>query len=393
MRLIHLIPCVLLAFASTLAHPRSQDMRLAAAHCFGPQVTEPQDDDPVTVVKVYHIHDFLRPTQSTRALGQDWPGTGLLGQEANAQPSAPGFMGGIGGGMGGGMGLGGMGGGGMFNARPEQMMGSPGQGMGMGDSGGPSTILVPVPQTSGDHGQELIDLIEAMVEDDEMIHYGQLHIYDGLLVARQTVAIHQKIDAVLSAVREGLAQEIMVQLQWAAVRVDSQVARQMASGLEQDQLEQIIDQHAVAVGSLATRNGQRVFSTSGEHRNLVIGVTPVVGAFQDFTDSRRSATGYSPKTAIPILGWVAEMRPIVPADPNLPGLIDVGISQVLKPATETPLGLGTIDRGNLPAFQAVGSVAVVQDQWALLGGIAAGAQQDADADSPTMLVLVKWTRQ
>jgi hypothetical protein len=250
------------------------------------------------------------------------------------------------------------------------------------------------PASSSRNGiYSLIELLETIIQDEHFRSDG-LHAYQGQLIARQTEACHAEIAAFLAQLRVALSQEKVIKIQWAAVALDAAAMQQLLQLQQNDdpQLwQQWIDERAVAYGTLSALNGYRVFSTSGEHRNLVIGVTPVVGSFQDgvLGGGGRSSTGYQPRVTKPILGWLAEVRPVISADPTQPGLLHVGISQIAaKPTPEFPV-VGVPDRGDLPTFQVVGTVKVLADTWTVLGGLA--ALPTANDTAPKQVILVRWS--
>lgn len=325
-----------------------------------------ESDELVRIVKIYAVADLCGRDATFADPGVQSPGTGLL-DPAKAS-------GGSGAGMGGGMGgMGGMGG---------------GSGEGLGGMGGWNW-----PTDSSRNGVDLYPLIELLeqVIQREDFESGQLHAYQGQLVARQTEGCHAEIAAFLSQLRSALAQEEVIKIQWAALALDAGAMQQLLPNDDQTLWQRWIDERAVAFGTLSALNGYRVFSSSGEHRNLVIGVTPVVGSFQDgLLGGRGGTTGYQPQVVKPILGWLAEVRPVISADPTQPGLLHVGISQIVADPTPLVPVVGAPDRGNLPTFQAVGTVKVKADTWTVLGGLAALPVENDSA--PKHVILVRWSR-
>lgn len=348
-----------------------------------------ESDELVRIVKIYAVADLCGRDATFADPGVQSPGTGLL-DPAKASGGTGAGMGGGMGGMGGGSGegLGGMGGGmggggagGMFAvpATPPQMS------MGMGGWNWPTDS-----SRNGVDLYPLIELLEQVIQREDF-ESGQLHAYQGQLVARQTEGCHAEIAAFLSQLRSALAQEEVIKIQWAALAVDAGAMQQLLPNDDQTLWQRWIDERAVAFGTLSALNGYRVFSSSGEHRNLVIGVTPVVGSFQDgLPGGRGGSTGYQPQVVKPILGWLAEVRPVISADPTQPGLLHVGISQIVADPTPLVPVVGAPDRGNLPTFQAVGTVKVKADTWTVLGGLAALPAENDSA--PKHVILVRWSR-
>ncbi len=347
------------------------------------------DEEPVQVVKIYSVADLCGRDVTFADPGVQSPGTGLLdpakasGGTGAGMGGGMGGMGGMGGGSGEGMGgMGGMGGGGMFAvpATPPQMS------MGMGGWNWPTDS-----SRNGVDLYPLIELLEQVIQREDF-DAGQLLAYQGQLVARQTEECHAEIAAFLSQLRSALAQEEVIQIQWAALALDAAAMQQLLPNDDQTVWQRWIDERAVAFGTLSALNGYRVFSSSGEHRNLVIGVTPVVGSFQDGLPGGRggSSTGYQPQVVKPILGWLAEVRPVISADPTQPGLLHVGISQIAADPTPQVPVVGAPDRGDLRTFQAVGSVKVKADTWTVLGGLAALPAENDTA--PKHVILIRWSR-
>lgn len=351
-----------------------------------PKVCAWQEEEKV--LRVYPIADLLVSTAVANP-GSHWPGTGLL---APAKET-----GGVGGGMGGG-GMGG-GGGGMFGipANPQGGMGgmSGGDGGGMmGMGGGMSGIGGwNYPATTTDDGSELSTLIDQLLSGDETYNHS-LSLYNGLLVARETKTCHEQIAQILKVLRDGMAQRLVIQVEWAALALEPADAQRLAHSQDQQVFQELIDLHAVVYGSISTLNGQLAFSSSGEHRNLVLGVTPVVGTFQDGVGAKQNGVGYQPQTAKPVLGWLAQVRPVVPTDIGQPGMIQVGVSKVSKPENDRTIPVvGVPDRGDLPAFQAVGTVKALPNTWTVLGGMANAATADNAAveGAPKYVIVVRYS--
>jgi hypothetical protein len=364
-----------------------------------------QDDVPPLILRVYSVADLLDGEPRFANPATAWPGTGLL-QPAADVPSGPPM------GMGGGMG--GMGGGGMFAvpSEPPQGMGGPGMpggmsgggGIGGGDMGnqGPGAGPIFGGSFGGSDGTPLVALLQNLLSDEDRFSYDGLEIYSGLLVARQTAEIHELISQIFVALRAGMAEQRVIKIEWVALSLDAAQIQMLSQVDDPQLLQQLIDNRATAYGTLSALNGHLVYSTSGEHRNLVIGVTPVVGSFQDGLGSASRGVGYQPLTVKPILGWVAQVRPLIPPDPNQPGLLHVGISRTSAPeeAQYVPV-IGGPDRGNVSAFQAVGTVKCLPNTWAVVGGLGAaeavvgglGAAAPADVNdrSPKHVVLVRWS--
>jgi hypothetical protein len=110
------------------------------------------------------------------------------------------------------------------------------------------------------------------------------------------------------------------------------------------------------------------------------------GTLQDGATQNQGGVGYQPRSVKPILGWLTQARPVVPTDPTQPGLIQVGISHVAKPAQAIPV-MGVPDRGDLPAFQATGTIKALPDTWTVLGGMANAANAPADGAAKYVIVV------
>ncbi len=362
-----------------------------------PQASAWQDEvEEEKLLRVYPIADLLTPA-AVADPGSNWPGTGLLAPAAG--PSSGGFggtgggMGGMGGGMGG---MGGGGGGGMFSVPSNPQEGGMGGGM-VGLGGGMGAGMGLGLATNTDDGSGLYTLIDQLLSNDETYDSVGLSLYNSMLIAKQTEGCHEQIAEILKVLRDGLTQQQVIQVEWAALALDPTAAQQLRQTNDQKLIQEWIDQQAVAYGSLSVLNGHLGFSSSGEHRNLVIGVTPVVGTFQsgalqDGVTANESGVGYQPRTVKPILGWLTQVRPVVPTDPTQPGLIQIGISHVAKSAQATPAVLGVPDRGDLPAFQATGTIKALPNTWTVLGGMANAANTPAVEGAPKYVIVVRYGR-
>jgi hypothetical protein len=344
------------------------------------------------VLRVYPIADLLTPTVVANP-GNHWPGTGLLAPATGTGMGG----GGMGSGMGGGMG--GMGGGGGMFAIPSNLQegGMGGMGGGMGGMGGGAGgmgggVGFGYGQTiTTDNGYELHVLIDQFLSNDDSYDNSGLTLYNGMLVAKQTESCHEQIAQILKVLRDGLAQRQVIQVEWAALALEPVDAQRLAHAQEQQVFQELIDQHAVVYGSISTLNGHLAFSSSGEHRNLVLGVTPVVGTFQDGVGAKQSGVGYQPQTTKPVLGWLAQVRPLVPSEIGQPGMIQVGVSKVSKPENERTVPVvGVPDSGDLPAFQAVGTIKAMPNTWTVLGGMAVEAEVAA-VGAPKYVIVVRYS--
>jgi hypothetical protein len=361
-----------------------------------------QDDEP-RILRVYSLADLLATEPRFANPATAWPGTGLFTPSADSSTGSGGMGGG---GMGGGMGGGGVGGGGGLFAVPSGrppmggMVGGMSAVAGMGESaetrGGSQDFSGPIfgGSFSGSPGTPLLALLHNLLADERGFSEDGWEIYGGLLVARQTREIHALTAEILAGLRAGLAEQQIIHIEWVALSLDAADIATFFRQVDDPQLlEALILQRAAAYGTLSALNGHLVYSTSGEHRNLVIGVTPVVGTFQDGLGSSPRGVGYQPQSVKPILGWVAQVRPLIPADPTQPGLLHVGISRA-KASDETrgvPV-IGGPDRGNVPAFQAVGTVKCLPDTWTVVGGLATNAAVEGNDPSPKHIVMVRWKR-
>lgn len=344
------------------------------------------------LIRTYPVQDLLGYDPHFADPSKQWPGTSLFSAGANGSDGDAGTPGGFGGGMGAAMG-----GGGMFSI-PQGAGGSQGMsGMGGGGMGGMSGMGGGgMSGVSSDPANELLSLIDALIEGEDGFEYNA-QISHGLLITRQPAKIHAVIEEILGSLREGIAKQIVVKIEWTALRLDIPTARQLMEAEDPRVIEQAIQEYAVAYGSFSAANGSLVYSTSGEHRNLAIGVTPVVGSFQDGL-TRGGGVGYGATTVKPIIGWLAQVRPLVSPDPQRPARLHMAVSQVLPTTGPERIPIvGAVDPGNLPARQLVGTVQTPEREWAVLGGIhltpldPSGPTQQ-DATQPQGVVLVRWSR-
>lgn len=303
------------------------------------------------LIRTYPVQDLLGYDPHFADPSKQWPGTSLFSAGANGSDGDAGTPGGFGGGMSG---------------------------------------------VSSDPANELLSLIDALIEGEDGFEYNA-QISHGLLITRQPAKIHAVIEEILGSLREGIAKQIVVKIEWTALRLDIPTARQLMEAEDPRVIEQAIQEYAVAYGSFSAANGSLVYSTSGEHRNLAIGVTPVVGSFQDGL-TRGGGVGYGATTVKPIIGWLAQVRPLVSPDPQRPARLHMAVSQVLPTTGPERIPIvGAVDPGNLPARQLVGTVQTPEREWAVLGGIhltpldPSGPTQQ-DATQPQGVVLVRWSR-
>jgi len=339
-----------------------------------------EDEEAGLVVKVYDVSDLLTQPQAFEILPDRWPGTGLRSKVTDAQPGV--------------FGGGGMGGGGMFAVSPS--MGTQGMGMGVGGMGGGGMGDGFVTGYAGAQlpANQIGQVIVSMVEPKSWENQGGICIcraLGGSLLIRHAAEVHKEIEALLGVLRSAQAKQRTVAVQWVALKLNVANAESLLTGKSQPEIDEIILQSAVQAGSGTGLNGQEVACTSGEHRNIVIGVTPVVGSGGGIQDlDKQNQVGYQSKTVKPVVGWSAEFLPFIPPGDSPIGTIQVGVSCVDggPPALVIPVvsWAGQVDRGNLKAFQVVGTVKSVADQWTLLGGMS----EPGDKVSETYYILVKW---
>lgn len=327
--------------------------------------------EPPLVLAIYDVADLLPSEQPFRFDASAWPGTGLFSKSVIGEGSdamGVGMLGGSGGG-GGGMGRGGM-------------------GMGGFGIGGRLAHL-------NTEKQELQMLVEGVVTPmrwESMGGEATIRFFQNQLLVRNTAAGHEELEQVLKMLRTANRSRRLVTVHWVAVRVDeANLPRLLADAAAQDEaaFQNLIDNSAVQAGVGSGFNGQLFFSTSGEHRNLVIGVTPVVGTGGAAAPQERGV-GYSPKTVKPIIGWTVQMRPILSPDPAAEGVVQVAACYSSaasdKPKLMDPSFLGQVDPGNLTALEVVGTARGKSGVWSVVGGMSATSEQDQN-----LVLLVKWT--
>lgn len=348
--------------------------------------------EPPLVLAIYDVADLLPSEQPFRFDASAWPGTGLFSKSVIGEGSDA---------MGVGM-LGGGGGGGVFHLPVEALqpqdfgaglmggggMGRGGMGMGGFGIGGRLAHL-------NTEKQELQMLVEGVVTPmrwESMGGEATIRFFQNQLLVRNTAAGHEELEQVLKMLRTANRSRRLVTVHWVAVRVDeANLPRLLADAAAEDEaaFQNLIDNSAVQAGVGSGFNGQLFFSTSGEHRNLVIGVTPVVGTGGAAAPQERGV-GYSPKTVKPIIGWTVQMRPILSPDPAAEGVVQVAACYSSaasdKPKLMDPSFLEQVDPGNLTALEVVGTARGKSGVWSVVGGMSATSEQDQN-----LVLLVKWT--
>lgn len=353
-----------------------------------------EDKKEPLVVKLYDVSDLIAADYTPSYSSDVVPGTGMF--RYGSQQSIPTVFGGLGGGgMGGGSGAGG---GGLFAVPQAMGGGQSGGGMGMGGGsggyGGGGFYGSVVPRS----GEEF-DLLVASSELETLImnsvdtltweqNGGEsgatTSFYNGQMVVTQTEDVHQKVDSFLSMLREANQNTKVIQLEWIAV--PNQVAAEDLAGYDDETLAEFVSQAWTQRGSVSVLNGRVGYTTAAEHRNIVISVTPVVGAGSD--DGGR--VGYSPKTAKPALGWLVQMRPLIPAGDEVVGRIQVGASYTSATEAEEAR-TGQIDRGNIHSFQVGGLVQSKANRWTVVGGMA-GKAEGAGQKEDQYYLMVRWNQ-
>jgi len=393
-------------------------------------VTTREEAENRLTTKVYSVRDLL-----IEAADQQYPG-GLPGVPVRTSPhrfpysDSHGFdsrwsgggmgMGGMGGGMGSGMGSGtgdgsaGGAGGGLFRiddrqpmapaakARPQSgsALGRPGfttlhQFDGLAYPPGVDTLLHGQ-VTNRDALRELIVTVIQPTTWDEVGGPGSIVIFGSQMIVSQTLDVHLEIAEFLESLRQKRRERatLAVDARWLLLDSDELDALRAGAanrpgtipeGMAVDRaaLERLTRTAPGLRGRVACLDGQHVYLAAGARRTVIHGAIPVVG----------SGVGYQPVVAVPNLGALLGVRPLlVPetqtARVHLEGTVTrwdepgppVRIQTVSPP---TPAGSGEhpepaqpassssveVDRANIPAQQLATTLTVPLKTPVLVGGL------------------------
>ena len=357
------------------------------------------------VIRVYSVADLMLPPTNYPFQGGHLPTTVPQGADTSFGRGMTGFggsggwFGGMGGGMGGsmggtmgggGMGAGGMGGGGFFAVQESK----PRESRKAQSVKTTQPILVPSqPQTPANARFSSTDLISAITQIiapdtwDALGGTGTIKRLGGLLLVKQTLAVHQQIDELLKQIREegGAIQTVTLRATWLSLTAEQlgQLTGGAVTKLVNPQaLRQIETTGAAYRGWISCFSGQTVHIVSGNRRNVVTESIPVIG----------DAVGYSARSQFPNLGVLLQVTPML-----LPGkkaaILDVQSSvtswnsdpmPAAKRSDQTP----PIDRVDLKAEQLATTIQVPLGKPVLVGGLSAAEARDKESSPDRQLYLV-----
>lgn len=373
------------------------------------------EGDAELVLEVYDVGDLVFTPPDYPYVGNQLPTTGVM-----SKPIGGGFGGG---GLGGGFGGGGFGGGGFFSVSDntgvttlKQFHGGAGAAHGASPTGD---------QNSNGLRFNVSDLRSAIISTvepnswEEVGGPGVCTPLGGMLLIRQTPAIQRKIQELLDSIgrRGGAFRTVTVEAYWLLLGSD-QIGRlgqtvnanndaHRGSSLNRTVLEQLAAEVPGYRARLTCFNGQTVHLVAGHRRTVSTSATPTVGF---------GATGYTPLTAMPNIGVLLQLTPLLQqnrdsaildvqstvtgwTDPGEPIRITSSYS-VAKPSSRgsgaPPTNQGpaevfegpernvtvTIDRVNLPTQEWKTTLTLPLGRPVLVGGLSVASDQDLLSASP-----------
>jgi hypothetical protein len=297
-------------------------------------------------VRVYRVTDLVLPRPDYPYRGSEIPTTG---QSLHQIPDA--FRGGIGGsgfgggGLGGGGGgFGGAGGGGGFFQISDESTGQEQSGSLGGFSpslGGGETLQSARLRFSMD------DLIEAIQRTIDPMSWeetgggeGVCTSLGGLLLVKQTPAVHRQIETLLSSIREegGTVQAVTLQAYWLLLGSDDldRLSPESKDGdrggpalVDRNVLKQFADSATSYRGRITCFSDQTVHLVSGRRTTVVVSGVPTVG---------HHSIGYTPVISVPNIGVLLQVRPtLLPDRPAAVVNLESTVTSLAEEEPSTPV--------------------------------------------------------
>lgn len=356
---------------------------------------------PELTVRVYRVSDLVLSAPPHAYDGIHLPGkasaeTGMGGMSGGFGGGGGGFGGGGMGGGGGGFGGGGVGGagetaaggGGLLNvddpilAQFGDMQGAGGGGMmgammgsGMGGAGSAGS-------TSTRFGvEDLMSAIRSNIapESWQMVGgLGSIVPLGGMLIVRQTEAVHLQIEELLNALREegGAARTVTVQAEWLLLD-DGDLERLLVPGKAGRQIDPAALRELPAAqrpyrGEVTCFDGQTVHLVSGRLRTVVQSAVPVVGGQE---------VGYQPVLASISAGALLQLTPSLAANKESAVVdFDSRVTHWDEPAAplEFPRAF-SLDRSNVVVHQFGSTLQVPLGRPVVAGGLTLGPAGDGNS--------------
>ena len=349
-----------------------------------PSTARSNQENNSLILKVYDVGDLLAPSP-------DYPYRGGIptarsGLEKKTPFAGGGGFGGTGGGFGGGGngGSGGGGGGGFFQVPQEDVAFSP-----------PAKANVR-------HGRMTIEgLIEAIIATVHPDTWevaggpGVCHPLGQSLLVRQTAAVHEEIAALLDALEnQASAVVLTIEARWLQVsqqRLDDLMLESSSSNTASSAptipvalMGPLTADTQVFGGRISCFDNQTVHLVSGERRNIVTAVIPVVGT---------GAIGYQSMTSLINVGALLEVTPSLVRDGsevvlNVQSTVTEHSDRKPEVSASIAEGVPGIDMLGIRTQQLSTSVRVPVNQPVLVGGMSSvGATSSEKAGQQLHLVL------
>jgi len=236
--------------------------------------------------------------------------------------------------------------------------------------------------------EELVELIEARIaaESEE----GSIRYSSGQLVARKVAAVHQKIEKLLSMLREQLGYTITLQVKFVRLErnyyrqfldkrgiiVPGHFTQEMISELlaeaGKDKPVQIVSNHEITAyeaQSVILREGRQV-SLVSDYEVSGSGVIPVMNSVIQNIE----------------VGLIAGLTPVITGDRKQVDLTVKGsYVSLIEPVTEIQTKAGPIQQPQINITKIRTTIRIPDRQVAVIGGVFTGS----DASGDPMLLIVK----
>ncbi len=378
------------------------------------------------VVRAYRVDDILRTANNYEFTGISFPGLADTNRIVGSAAGGGFGGGGFGGGRGGGGGLGG----GAFRipAQPLAPNGGPPQ-LGGGNKGGGGFGYVANDANSELSIDDIASAIESLIEsvDTEAWEQGNITQLGSTLIIRTKQSVHEQIIAYLKLIRENVSttsRSVTVKANWLLItkedyeklEVESKNGLQVVNRAKVDSLTKTTG----GSGTLSCFNGQTVHIVSGNLKNWLKSVVPVVGenllrgnlrqqlaaleregrnshvklignrtVVQDDGDGNSGSNriGYQPVNSSINYGALLQVTPMLVPDEDA-AIIDVHSTVVLPTENKTQgttiVGVMTLDRIDVLNQQFKASLRVPLNQPVVVGG----STLQIGVEKPRQLYLV-----
>jgi hypothetical protein len=343
--------------------------------------------DQTLVVQVYRVTDLVASPRSRPYDGLQLPGSrSRMSTLGSFEASGMGGAGGGGGFGGGGSG----GGGGGFFAVPDDVL-SQFSGEGVTSAAGDTYEAAAARPSSGITADDLIEAITSLIAPESWSALGgpgTIVPLGGMLIVRQSAAVHAEIAELLKGLRAAGAvlRSMTVQAQWVLLNdqeFQGLLAKDADGGrrIDREALAALAETAVRYRGEATCFDNQLVHVISGRLQTVLLGTIPVVGG---------NEVGYQPIVERVHTGALLEVRPslITGEDAVVLDLASyVTEWGTAEPSTQLPSG--AIDRPQIVAHQLATTVRVPLGDPVLVGGLTLDREQAVQAEQPaTQLYLI-----